>query len=121
MSQLALKSSSRRLISTSLASSTLAISGEDELFRQQQLNTALLEKLSKPVDPGPHLRIKGRLLNLWGIVYAVNTLIAVIIMLPFMAIGALISDIIGQKKVTHFSLLLFIDRLIDYTCIYLLT
>ena len=99
MSQMALKVSRRSRVRP-LASSAITFSGEDELFRQQQLNTALLEKLAKPVDPGPHVRIKGRLLNLWGVMYAVNTLIAVIIMLPFMALGVLISDIIGQKKVT---------------------
>lgn len=84
--------------STSLASSSIVALGEDDLFRQQQFNAQLLEKLARPIDPGPHLRIKGRLLNLWGIMYAVNTIIAVIIMLPFMAVGAIISDMSGRKK-----------------------
>lgn len=91
-------------MSTRARSSPLASSvalGGDELFQQQQLNSALLEKLARPVDPGPHLRIKGRLLNLWGILYAVNTFIAVVIMLPFMALGTLFSDLFGYKKVTY--------------------
>ena len=70
--------------------------GEDELFRKQYPK---LDFLAKPVSPGLHIKIKGRVLNGWGIFYALTTYIVAAITLPFMFVGAILSDLFGYKKV----------------------
>lgn len=54
--------------------------------------------LSVPVNPGLHLSIKGKKINLWGVMYALSTLGTAVVTLPFMFLFAFLSDILGDSK-----------------------
>ena len=44
------------------------------------------------------MKIKGKILNTWGIMYALVTFAVAIVVLPFMGIMAGFADIFGNKK-----------------------
>lgn len=54
--------------------------------------------LSVPVNPGLHLSLKGKKINLWGVLYALSTLGTAIVTLPFMFLFAFLSDVLGDAK-----------------------
>eukprot|EP01041_Mallomonas_annulata_P005245 gene5245-10495_t len=56
------------------------------------------DALAKPINPGPHVNIKGKIINIWGIMYALSTMTTALITLPFMLVLTLMSDIFGDKK-----------------------
>lgn len=58
-----------------------------------------IELMSKPVNPGLHTKIKGKLLNMWGVMYAVITFAVAVAVLPMMMVMATLSDLLGNKKV----------------------
>ena len=55
--------------------------------------------MAKPVDPGLHLKIKGKTLNVWGLMYAAITMFVTCSILPFMMAAAAISDATGNGAV----------------------
>lgn len=56
------------------------------------------EQLSKPIKFGPHLNIKGRVLNMWGVVYALTTFVIALACLPFMIVGTGLIKLFGNDK-----------------------
>lgn len=56
----------------------------------------LLSSQSSPVKLGPHLKIKGKVLTIWGVLYAISAFSIAVLVLPFMMILAAISDIRGN-------------------------
>ena len=58
-----------------------------------------LENMEKPLVPTPlSIKIKGKTLTPWGLLYAASILFYAIIVLPFMSIGAFLCDTFGDKK-----------------------
>ena len=55
--------------------------------------------LAKPVEYGPHLKIKGKVLNGWGLLYAFTTFSIATLVLPFMIVAAFVADMTGSGKV----------------------
>eukprot|EP00607_Mallomonas_marina_P010571 CAMPEP_0182422382 /NCGR_PEP_ID=MMETSP1167-20130531/8049_1 /TAXON_ID=2988 /ORGANISM="Mallomonas Sp, Strain CCMP3275" /LENGTH=288 /DNA_ID=CAMNT_0024600395 /DNA_START=195 /DNA_END=1061 /DNA_ORIENTATION=+ len=55
-------------------------------------------QLYQPVNPGPHLNIKGKVINIWGVLYAISALSTAFITLPFMLILSLACDLFGDSK-----------------------
>jgi hypothetical protein len=58
-------------------------------------------ELASPVPYGPHLMIKGKVLNAWGIVYALITFSVAVFVLPFMIITSFFADITGNGPVSR--------------------
>ena len=56
--------------------------------------------LAAPVPYGPHLTIKGKVLNGWGIVYAVVTFAVAVFVLPFMIVTSIFADLTGNGPVS---------------------
>lgn len=54
-----------------------------------------------PVNPGIALKIKGKTLNFWGILYGLTTFSVALVVLPFMILLAKVCDLRGRQKV-HF-------------------
>lgn len=60
------------------------------------------ERLIQPVKLGPHLNIKGRVLNLWGVLYALTTFAVAMAVIPFMVISAGVINLFGNPKQRRF-------------------
>jgi hypothetical protein len=58
-----------------------------------------IEDLGKPVAYGPHLKIKGKVLTGWGVMYALITFAIATLVFPFMLVLSFICDLFGNKKV----------------------
>ena len=58
--------------------------------------------LAQPIDPGPSIKIKGKTLNLWGILYALTTFSVASVVFPFMVVLTGFCDLFGNKKVSLF-------------------
>ncbi len=58
-------------------------------------------ELATPVPYGAHLKIKGKILNAWGIVYALITFSVAVFVLPFMIITSFFADITGNGPVSR--------------------
>jgi hypothetical protein len=58
-----------------------------------------IEELGKPVQYGPNLKIKGKVLTGWGVMYALVTFTLAVVVFPFMAVIALFCDLFGNRKV----------------------
>ena len=57
-----------------------------------------LERLTRPVNPGKvSLHIKGKVLNMWGIVYALSCLVFATIVLPFMVVASACIDMFASE------------------------
>ncbi len=55
-----------------------------------------------PLSYGPHMKVGGKVLNIWGLVYAVTSMLTALVMFPFMIVLSKVSDISGNGKVpTH--------------------
>lgn len=54
--------------------------------------------MSKPVNKGLHLNIKGKALNTWGLLYALTTFSVAVAVLPFMMVMATTCDVLGNKR-----------------------
>jgi 1-acyl-sn-glycerol-3-phosphate acyltransferase len=62
-------------------------------------STSIITTDLPPVNPGPlSLKIKGKMITGWGLLYALSTLMYAIVVLPFMLLLATICDIIGEGK-----------------------
>lgn len=58
-----------------------------------------LEHMERPLAPNPlSIKVKGKTLTPWGLLYAASILFYAIIVLPFMSIGAFLCDTFGDKK-----------------------
>jgi hypothetical protein len=57
--------------------------------------------MARPVSPGPHIRIKGKILNPWGLFTAISAFSAALFVLPVMIVLAWISDLRGHSKVCN--------------------
>lgn len=58
-----------------------------------------LESLMKPVNPGKlSLYMKGKVLNMWGIVYALSCLMFAVLVLPFMILSSFYIDTFGSRE-----------------------
>lgn len=79
--------------------SSHAVSGITSLKAAATLSTDYSE-LATPVQYGPHLKIKGKVLNGWGIVYALVTFSIAVIVLPFMIVSSFFADITGNGPVS---------------------
>lgn len=58
---------------------------------------------SNEVNPGWHIRVKGKILNLWGVFQALVSMIVAAAVIPPMAILAVYSDLTGRGKVSTVS------------------
>jgi hypothetical protein len=58
-------------------------------------------RLSQPINLGPHLKIGGRVLNIWGVFYALITYVVALAVLPVMVILSFLCDVFGDKKVSY--------------------
>ena len=56
----------------------------------------LLSSQSNPVRLGPHVKIKGKVLTIWGVLYALSAFSIAILVLPFMMTLAAICDMRGN-------------------------
>ena len=56
--------------------------------------------LAQPVPYGPHLSIKGKILNGWGVLYALCVFSVAVLVLPFMFIAATIADLTGKLQIS---------------------
>jgi hypothetical protein len=63
------------------------------------LSVGDFSELATPVQYGPHLKIKGKVLNAWGILYALATFSVAVIVLPFMIVSSVLADLLGNGKV----------------------
>lgn len=63
--------------------------------------------LSNPVSSGLALKIKGLSFNPWAVFYGLATVFTAVLVLPFMALSALLCDIFGDRKVksSHFGII----------------
>lgn len=87
----------------------VAIGGEESISNSNApaLTTAatakailnpFLERLTRPVNPGKlSLNIKGKVLNMWGIVYALSCLVFATIVLPFMIMASACIDMFASE------------------------
>ena len=57
------------------------------------------DKILEPVPLGWHVRIRGKVLNAWGILYAVNTYLSTVLLYPFMLLVCVLCDLFGDSKV----------------------
>lgn len=73
------------------------------VFTLSQLDAAsvsISDTCSLPADPGLlSLRIKGKVMNLWGLYCAIVTFTTALAVIPFVYISAVICDLQGEKKV----------------------
>ena len=60
------------------------------------------DNLAKPVNPGLHVKVKGKYLNFWGIYCALGTFALAIFALPLMALINLYYKFNGNAKVSIF-------------------
>ena len=60
------------------------------------LVTTDYSSLAQPVPYGPHLTIKGKVLNGWGVLYALCVFSVAVLVLPFMFITATFADLTGN-------------------------
>ena len=95
----------RQTNSYTLLKSSLAIGDYESPYNR---NNPVYEKLTLPVKIGPHLVIKGKVLNLWGLFYGLMTLVSSLIVIPVMCVFSFLSDIFGNKKVCAMSLCYFV-------------
>jgi 1-acyl-sn-glycerol-3-phosphate acyltransferase len=51
-----------------------------------------------PANPGPHIKIKGRILNPWGVYCATATFVTAILVYPLVLSLAILSDLFGNKR-----------------------
>ena len=54
------------------------------------------DQLAMPVDPGPHINIKGKILNVIGLIYAFCSFSLSCISVPLMSVCAVICDLVGE-------------------------
>ena len=59
-----------------------------------------IDFMSKPVNPGPSMKIKGKTLNIWGFMYALITMTMTVAVLPFMFVCATFADLRGNGAVS---------------------
>ena len=64
------------------------------------LTTTDYSSLAQPVPYGPHLSIKGKILNGWGVLYALCVFSVAVLVLPFMFVAATIADLTGRYSVS---------------------
>jgi len=60
---------------------------------------ALYRPTPPSISPGFHFTIKGKILNLWGLFFALTVFGSGALILPFMALGCFIEDFFDVKKV----------------------
>eukprot|EP00981_Chlorochromonas_danica_P005231 scaffold1046_cov162-Ochromonas_danica.AAC.61 len=58
---------------------------------------------SSEVNPGWHIKVKGKILNLWGVFQALVSMVVAAAVVPPMAILAVYSDLTGHSKVSTMS------------------
>lgn len=56
--------------------------------------------LRPPVSYGPHFKVKGAVLNMWGVTYALSLLLNSVLLLPSLFMLTIVSDISGDTKVS---------------------
>mmetsp|Transcript_5910 Transcript_5910/g.6030 ORF Transcript_5910/g.6030 Transcript_5910/m.6030 type:complete len:356 (-) Transcript_5910:86-1153(-) len=78
--------------------SAISLDDTGENIRKRNLLNPLYTSLSKPVLYGPHVKIKGKILNMWGVMYALTTFTVAVVVLPFMVVLSYISDLRGNGK-----------------------
>ena len=67
--------------------------------RPLQASAITFNDMEKPIPSNPlSVRIKGKTLTPWGLLYAASILFYAILVLPIMSIGAALCDIFGDKK-----------------------
>ena len=50
------------------------------------------------VDPGRHILVKKKILNMWGLLYALSAFGIAVFMTPLMAVLAVFCDLFGDKN-----------------------
>ena len=48
------------------------------------------------MDPGPHIKVKGKILNMVGVIYAISAFSTLILAFPFMIALSFICDLLGN-------------------------
>ena len=48
------------------------------------------------MDPGPHVKVKGKILNMVGVIYAISAFSTLILAFPFMIALSFICDLLGN-------------------------
>lgn len=66
--------------------SSITLDDTGENIRKRNLLNPLYTALAKPVQYGPHVKIKGKILNMWGVMYALTTFTVAVVVLPFMIV-----------------------------------
>ena len=89
--------------STVLQAASISLSPDDSKKKGYEIdytssNNPFYEELSQPIKIGPHLNIKGRVLNLWGVMYALTTFVIAVGCLPFMIVGNGLIKLFGNPK-----------------------
>lgn len=56
--------------------------------------------LASPAPLGPHINIKGKIINAWGILYAGVIAAVAAVVLPLMAVAAVFADVTGNGAVS---------------------
>lgn len=82
--------------SFALSSADLPISGDSSLAVIPPI-----DPLTLPVQPGPHLKVKGKVLNFWGVFFALSVFVLAAAVLPIMGLVTVISDFIlrdGKRR-----------------------
>jgi len=59
-------------------------------------------EFSGSVKYGMHLKVKGAVLNLWGVMYALSLLVNALLLLPSLFLLTVIADVSGDTKVHIF-------------------
>jgi len=59
-----------------------------------------VDRMSRPVNPWPAVKIKGKSLNHWGVMYALLTFAVAVTVMPFMLISSFLCDTLGNKAVS---------------------
>lgn len=98
-----LSSVSNRIARIGGVDNSRAVSGMTPMSLQAAaaLSVGDYSALATPVEYGPHLLIKGKVLNGWGILYALATFSVAVVVLPFMIISSVVADILGNGKVSR--------------------
>lgn len=76
-----------------------------------------MQLLRSSPDPGLlHVKIKGKILNLYGLYSAVIVFAFAALVIPFIAVSSLIGDLFGGKSVIASLLLTIFNQLIQFYC-----
>ena len=83
-----------------LRRSTAVKSSAGQLSSEAVWPQQWVDRMSRPVNPWPAVKIKGKSLNHWGVMYALLTFAVAVTVMPFMMISSFLCDTLGNKAVS---------------------